>query len=313
MSTAVFVALNEYQYWVSNAVARKQQISNPVFILMGEWTPVKSVSEFHRMPYTDMRRGKLLKLLQLLMCKYTSIDAATIYIPSNLDPYINKLVRKLHPQNVHVFDEGGGAVYSYMPLKKWYTPLVLLGLTDRRWGEGMRVGSIFTPNPEIYSSNFTKELIDIAPEMRIVARELYLSTLEQIRRDSISGVVVLTQPYPADYLGPQEDGNATLFKFAAERWGCIFVKAHPRELPALKDQGKFIAIPAALQRIPIQAIAIEFPIDSIVSNCSSALLNTSKISGRSVKAYSLIGKVSHTKLTIPFISAAGKIKDLVLV
>ncbi|MFC3626302.1 polysialyltransferase family glycosyltransferase [Vogesella amnigena] len=313
MSTTVFVALNEYQYWVSNAVARKQQIRNPVFILMGDWTPIKCVSECHRMPYTDMRKGKLLKLLQLLMCKYSSVDAATIYIPSNLDPYINKLVRKLRPQNVHVFDEGGGAVYSYMPLKKWYTPLVLLGLTDRRWGEGKRVGSIFTPNPEIYSSNFTKELIDIAPEMRIVAMELYMSTFEQVRRDSICGVVVLTQPYPADYLGPQEDGNAALLKFAVEGWECIFVKAHPRELPALEDQGKFKTLPAALQCIPIQAIAMEFPIDSIVSNCSSALLNTSKISGRSVKSYSLIGRVSHTKLTIPFISAAGKIKDLVLV
>lgn len=312
MSSAVFVALNEYQYWVSCAVARKQRISNPVFILMGEWTPVKCVHEVRRVPYTDIRKGKFLKLLRLLSCKYASVDAASIYIPSNLDPYINKLVRKIRPQNVHVFDEGGGAVYTFMPPKKWYAPLVLLGWSDRRWGEGKRVDSIFTPNPEIYSSSITKELIDIAPEMRSVAEELYKSTLDQVERDSIGGVVVLTQPYPADYLGTQEDGNSVLFKFAAERWDSVFVKAHPRELPGSEDHGKFKILPVTLQRIPMQAIAMKFPIDAIVSNCSSALLNTAKISDRPVNSYSLIGRVPKTKLTEPFRSVAAKIKGLVL-
>lgn len=313
MSTSVFVTLNEYQYWVSCSIAKKQQISNPVFILMGEWTPVKCDHIAHRMPYTDMRKGKLLKLMRLLFCEYVRVDAASIYIPSNLDPYINKLVRKLRPQKVHIFDEGGGAVYSYMPPKKWNAPLVLLGWTDLRWGEGKNIDCIFTPNPELYSPSMSKELIDIAPEMRSVAEELYKSTLDQVECSYVGGVVVLTQPYPGDYLGSHEDGNLVLFKFASERWSSVFVKAHPREFSALGDQGKFMKLPGALQRIPIQAIAMKFPIDSIVSNCSSALLNTAKISGRRINSYSLIDKVSNTKLTEPFKAAAAKIEGLVFV
>lgn len=313
MSKIVFVVRHEYQYWVACSIVKKFQISTPVFLLMGNWEPIKIVYKHLRVPDLDMSSSFLKKIQHLLFSPIPKLDIDEIYIPTNLDPYINKLLRKLRPGKVSIFDEGGGAVYSYMPSKKWYAPLVLLGWTERRWGEGKRISRIFTPNPEIYSSSITTELIDIASDMRSVAKELYESLLSQVESNSIGGVVVLTQPYPADYLGPKEDGNSILLKFTAERWHTGFVKGHPRECSMLAYQGEFKILPLALQRIPLQAIAIKFPIDSIVSNCSSALLNTAKISERPIVAYSLISRVSNTKLTDPFRSAAVKIKGLVLV
>jgi hypothetical protein len=313
MLKALFIVRHEYQYWVASAIIRKLQISHPVFAIMGNWKPVNEIYESFHLPDIDMRARTINKIAHLFLSNIRKVSVEGIFCPTNLDPFINRFMRKQCVKYINIFDEGGGAVYSYLSPKKWYNLPVLMGLQDRRWGEGSQIDSIFTPNPEIFSNDIKTELIDIAPEMRSVAEELYKSTLDQVERGSVGGVVVLTQPYPADYLGPHEDGNSILFKFATDRWGSVFVKAHPREFPASGDQGKFKELPVALQRIPIQAIAMKFPIDSIVSNCSSALLNTAKISGRSINSYSLIDKVSKTKLTEPFKAAAVKIDGLVLV
>ncbi|WP_155401835.1 polysialyltransferase family glycosyltransferase [Chromobacterium violaceum] len=310
MNNDVFVVLNEYQYWVSCAIVKKNGIDNPVFIIMGRWSPIRCEHSVYQVAFTDMRNGKLQKLLKLLVNNCPKIRANSIYIPSTLDPYVSKIARALRPQHISVFDEGGGAVYSFMPPKRWFEPLVLLGWVGRVWGEGRNIDYVFSPNPELFSDKLTKPIVDISKEMREVADELYGPMLDEISRNKIKDVIVLTQPYPADYLSGHGNGNEVLFNFAAEKWEEVNIKAHPRELPANRDSGKFTALPKSIQNIPIQAIALKFEITAIVSNCSSALLNIAKISGRDIVSYSLIKRVEETRLTKPFLAAASKVENL---
>lgn len=302
----IFFIENEYQYWVSQSILSKSQFNSYGYVVFGNANFESIVEEkLAHIDFPRFRAGKIKKLKKYLQYQNElNIQCDTIYIPTNVNPFLMKILKNCSFKNLCIIDDGAGALYErleYGFFKTWLG--VMLGF-DKGWGLNRDVKYIFTPNPDLFSNQFIKtRLVDISRDMQVKANFIYPS-LNLLNHEYDDIVLILDQPYTEDFnINKYNKKSVDILVDHVAKCGENYVlKPHPRT--DLSDFTECEILPNAYRHIPAQALLATTNFKRVVSFCSSALYNAPFLSSKGPQCDSLIRLVPETPLTKPFIAVA---------